>query len=321
MRSTYNKLASTVGILLVYVIFSRPVFAHDVHESSNYQLHEVAIGNFVHVGSFPPQSSQNRGDIANIGFIVGEKCVAVIDTGSSLHVGSNLKNAILRVTELPICAVIITHVHPDHLLGLNAFTKDESITVYGHHRLPKQIRTRSRFYLESLEQYLSASNTEDHAIDSSVITPVNGSVTIDLGNRLIEIKSWDYAHTDHDVSVTDLKTRTFWAGDIVFSKHIPILDSNIRQYDEVLEELQNLDVQYYVVGHGPLDRPWHVLLSEQRQYLGVLLKEVRAAIKNDVSLMDAVNTVGWTERDKWHNFDLYHRRNVTTSYTDLEWEE
>jgi len=48
---------------------------------------------------------------------------------------------------------------------------------------------------------------------------------------------------------------------------------------------------------------------------------VRAAIVNDISLMDAVNTVGWTERDRWHNFDMYHRRKVTTSYTDLEWED
>jgi glyoxylase-like metal-dependent hydrolase (beta-lactamase superfamily II) len=138
---------------------------------------------------------------------------------------------------------------------------------------------------------------------------------------VIELKSWDYAHTDHDLSVTDIKTGTFWAGDIVFSEHVPILDSNIRQYNAVLEELQKLDVQHYVVGHGSLDRPWDVLISEQRRYFRVLLREVRAAIVNDISLMDAVNTVGWTERDRWHNFDMYHRRNVTTSYTDLEWED
>ena len=80
-------------------------------------------------------------------------------------------------------------------------------------------------------------------------------------------------------------------------------------------------MQHYVVGHGSLDRPWDVLISEQRRYFRVLLREVRAAIVNDISLMDAVNTVGWTERDRWHNFDMYHRRNVTTSYTDLEWED
>jgi hypothetical protein len=33
-----------------------------------------------------------------------------------------------------------------------------------------------------------------------------------------------------------------------------------------------------------------------------------------------VDEVGLTERDKWVNFDDYHRRNVTTAYTELEWE-
>jgi len=51
------------------------------------------------------------------------------------------------------------------------------------------------------------------------------------------------------------------------------------------------------------------------------MREVRAAIADGVSLMDAVNTVGWSAKDDWHNFELYHRRNVTTTYTDLEWEE
>ena len=81
---------------------SRIAFAHDANEASAYTVQEIAEGNFVHEGNFPPQSLENRGDIANIGFIVGEKCVAVIDVGSSLHVGSMLKAAIQRVTRLPM---------------------------------------------------------------------------------------------------------------------------------------------------------------------------------------------------------------------------
>jgi hypothetical protein len=100
-----------------------------------------------------------------------------------------------------------------------------------------------------------------------------------------------------------------------------ILDSNVRQYDQVLEELQSLDIKHYVVGHGPLDRPWRDLVGEQRRYLGLLMKEVRAAIDEGVSLMDAVNTIGWSDQNRWFNFELYHRRNVTTTYTDLEWED
>src|SRR6185436_5693040 len=36
---------------------------------------EIAPGNYVHYGSFDERSPDNLGDNANIGFIVGEKCV------------------------------------------------------------------------------------------------------------------------------------------------------------------------------------------------------------------------------------------------------
>ena len=289
--------------------------------ADEFQLLEIANGNFVHIGHFPPLNSQNQGDIANIGFIVGEKCIAVIDTGSSIAVGQKLKAAIGRVSKLPICAVVITHVHPDHLLGLNAFGSDPGIVFYGHHRLPRQIKARYRYYLESVRQELNLGEPEKYLIDNEIFKTIKNTVRIDLGNRILEIKAWGHAHTDHDLTIMDKKTETFWAGDIVTSEHVPILDSNARGYLEVTKRLKELNPKKYVVGHGDFKRPWGEVIAAQEEYITVLIDETRLALKNNVSLMDAVNVIGWGERHKWRNFDRYHRRNVTTTYTDLEWED
>jgi len=36
---------------------------------------------------------------------------------------------------------------------------------------------------------------------------------------------------------------------------------------------------------------------------------------------DAIKKVGYTERQKWKLFDQFHKRNVTTAFAELEWED
>ena len=83
---------------------------------------EVAPDVFVHPGrqeDFTP--AQLAAGIANLGFVIGERSVAVIDTGGSREEGAELLAAIRARTDLPVSHVIDTHVHPDHLLGNVAF--------------------------------------------------------------------------------------------------------------------------------------------------------------------------------------------------------
>lgn len=281
-------------------------------------MEEVAPGHWVHRGSHAERSPDNLGDQANIGFVVGGRCVAVIDPGGSLAVGRALLAALRGITDKPVCFVVVTHFHPDHFFGAAAF-REPGVQFVTHAGYPRSLAVRSRPYLNALKRDLGAL-----ADGSDVVAPtllVKDTYTLDLGGTRLQLRAWPVAHTDHDLTVFDEATGTLWLGDLLFVDHTPVIDGSITGFLAVLDDLARLPVRTYVPGHGRTDAPWPDGLAPERAYLQVVLRETRAALKRKRTLEQAVEEVGLGEAAHWVNFDLFHRRNVTAAYTELEWED
>jgi quinoprotein relay system zinc metallohydrolase 2 len=280
---------------------------------------EVAPGDWVHFGQLALTAPENRGDIANLGFVVGSDAVAVIDTGGSVEVGEGLLSAVRQITGKTPKYVINTHEHPDHLFGNAAFALPGLIFV-GHANLPQELAARGEHYLRSLREPLGAAAIERVRIIQPTLV-VREETRLELGGRTLLLTAWSPpAHTSCDLTVLDEQTGTLYAGDLVFMQHVPVVDGSTKGWLTLLPRLAGLPAVRVVPGHGQLVAPWPAALDDERRYLATIAGDTRRLIGTGVPLDRAVPQIGLTERTRWSLFDAYNPRNATATFSELEWE-
>lgn len=281
-------------------------------------VEQVAPGVFVHQGRHEDFTPANRGGIANLGFVIGDAAIAVIDTGGSPGQGRDLLAAIRARSDLPVAYVITTHAHPDHFLGHAAFAGEAPIWV-GHERLPAALAERGRFYLANMERLLGPAAEGSRLVAPDRTVAPGQPLRLDLGGRALVLRAWPVAHTDTDLTVLDEASGTLFAGDLLFMERLPVIDGSLKGWLAVLDELAALPARRVVPGHGPSSAPWPEALEPQRRYLAGLLERVRASVAGGRTLGATVESLAPPD-PSWRLREGNHERNITTGYTELEWE-
>ena len=291
-----------------------------------FEISEIDKGIFVHYGIQQDSNKNNAGDIANIGFIIGKKSILVVDTGGTPIIGQKLLQKIKEISNLPISHVVITHSHPDHFFGTQAFLA-ENPKIVGHEKLNRSLLSNFNFYKNQ-----QLSNIEDDSIQdaqlvkANVLIKTNETKIIDLGERLVEIKAWKTGHTDNDLSIYDKKTKTFWSENI-FVKRTPSIRASILGWRKNLEEISKMEIKLIIPGHGKaVDK--EKAIKPMINYFDRIIVKLRELQKNNKSLQESINIIlqesilepSEVNKENWILFDEYHYSNITKAFTELEWE-
>lgn len=243
---------------------------------------KIAPDTYVFLGAMEDFSYANHGNIVNTGFIVTDEGVVVIDTGPSKLYGEAMRAAIEEVTDQPVVQVYITHHHPDHFLGNQAF---DDVPIAALAGTVNRIRQIGGDLAGNLYNLVGGAMRGTRAVAPDQI--LLGDTQVRFGGHQLQLIA-SGGHTDADLAVFDRSTGVLFAGDLAFFGRAPTTpDADVARWLNTLEALGGREFKLLVPGHGPVadtDKP----LLQTSAYLTWLLQDLNTAARNGLSMPEAM---------------------------------
>lgn len=215
----------------------------------DYQLkpRQIAEGIWLLEGSTDNFAKANGGNIVNTGFIVTDSGVVVIDSGPSKRYGEALRRAIAATTDKPVIQLLLTHHHPDHVLGNQAFGDVPIGALAGTTDL---LRQQGEAMAENMYRMVG-----DWMRGTEVVLPTQELKPglLEVGGHRLRLLSLS-GHTGADLAILDENSGVLFAGDLVFYERALTTPNSpgLEVWLKDLDTLQALPWKLIVPGHGPV---------------------------------------------------------------------
>jgi len=245
---------------------------------------------------------QSNLSVSNFGIVVGSRSLLAIDAGGGPQHARNFIEA-ARPLGKPFDRVVLTHEHPDHIVGLTQFPAGIEIISQEATRLQmvKMGNPPTPAYWARNPAWGRPGDT------NKVILPTvtfKYRMTLYYADTRVELTWPGRAHTCGDALVLLPAQKILFMGDIAFFGVTPLDGSGfIEDWIKVCDRiLADESVETIVPGHGPVGGK--VELREMRGYLDLLWREGRKSFNAGVSPgraaanIDLGKYASWTDPDR-----------------------
>lgn len=191
----------------------------------------------------------------NIGVVVGEDGLLVVDTRASHVQARELRHDLDALSALPVSWVVNTHWHWDHTFG-NALFADVPIHAHtrAYARLAADGENAKRDALSWLDDTHAAEIEEVEVTLPDVL--FDERLSIDLGNRTVTMRYLGRGHTDNDIVMTVSDAPVLFAGDLLEESAPPYFgDGFPLSWPDTVGRLLELGAAVLVPGHGDVMTP------------------------------------------------------------------
>lgn len=237
--------------------------------------------------------------MSNCMMVVGDDCALVFDVLSTKPMTEGFLRECRRYTDKPIHYLVISHCHGDHFLGASALP---GVTTLGHASLKKAFDLdRARPRTVSIQERYPHLDFTDTTYPYPQIYLTDGC-SIDLGNRMVEIKAMGHCHTEGDLALYVPDAKWMALADVLFYYVVPpTVSGDIDNWISTLETLEQGKAEHFLPGHGPICGKQAI--KELREYFQRVREQARAVADGQLTLEDDVPSplekemiaAGWSE--------------------------
>lgn len=231
--------------------------------------------------------------VPNVGIVLGDDAALVVDTGMGPENGRRVLEAAREQAGSRRLVLTLTHFHPEHGFGAQAFAGQAQILVNAAQA--EELRAKGEAYLAMFRGF---GPTVVQALEGvELVEPdetYTGWTTLDLGGRNVQLREHGVAHTRGDQVALVEDASVLFAGDLVEEGCFPIFpyfppddaDVDGSAWIRVLAELEGLEPRVVVPGHGELGDA--SVIGAQRAFMEEMRAETFAAADAGRSADEAV---------------------------------
>jgi glyoxylase-like metal-dependent hydrolase (beta-lactamase superfamily II) len=312
LRALPGTWLTRATLALVFLLELSPAVALELNFTS------VAPGVYAFIGESGPRTAANEGMNANTGFIVTGAGVVVVDSGSTYEVAKRIHAAIQKVTQEPVKYVINTGGQDHRWLG-NGYFKNLGAEIVAQRNAAADMQERGAMQIEGL-----ATELKDKVKGTEAVLPTRLFDTeekLQLGAMDIRVLHFAGGHTPGDSVVWLSQHGVLFSGDLVYVDRllgvIPV--SNTRDWLASFAAMEKLQPKLIVPGHGNVC-DLAKARKETKDYLVMLRTHMHKAIKDNVDLQTAIDTLDQSAYKHLANWDLLKGGNASRTYLEMEME-
>jgi glyoxylase-like metal-dependent hydrolase (beta-lactamase superfamily II) len=186
----------------------------------------------------------------NSGVIIGDESVMIIEAQATPRLANKVIECVRSVTDKPILHVVLTHYHAVRVLGASAFNADQIIMS---DMARAMVVERGQEDWDSEFQRFPRLFEGHESIPGLTwpTTTFDGSMSVYLGNRRVDLMHLGRAHTAGDIVINVPDQNVMFTGDIVeYHSACYCGDGHFADWGDTLDNIKAFEVDAIAPGRG-----------------------------------------------------------------------